>query len=135
MFGHKFPVTTLVVSKAFSTLLSADLSGRVLTWDLNRCEFVREIVQRGPEVKHASICNSTGDIALATGRGLKVFSLNGRLFADVGVCDDDERGEVTSLAWYDRAKGEWSKRNLLLSGHWNGVVKVSHLRDGEEVLS
>ena len=125
LFGHKFPVTTLVVSKAFSTLLSADLSGRVLTWDLNRCEFVREIIKRGPEVKYASICNCTGDIALATGRGVKVFSLNGRMFADVSVCDEDERGEITALAWYDRAKGEWSKRNLLLSGHWNGVVKVS----------
>ena len=126
LFGHKFPVTTLVVSKAFSTLLSADSSGRVLMWDLNRCEFVREIVKRGPEVKCASICNSTGDIALAVGRRVKVLSLNGRVFVDMGVCDESERGEVTTLDWYDRAKGEWSKRNLLFTGHWNGVVKVSN---------
>lgn len=124
LFGHRAPVTSVVCSKAYSTLVSCDADGRVLMWDLNRCEFVREIVKRGHEVGAARICTSTGDVALAVGRKVAVYSLNGRMFAERDVCER-ERDEVTCLAWYDRAKGEWSRRNLLFTGHLNGVVKVS----------
>ena len=126
LFGHAHPVTALCVSKPFSVLISCDAAGRVLVWDLIRCEFVRELVRRGGEVGSVRICASTGDVALAVGRRVAVYGLNGRLFVDVDVCDG-ERDQVMCLAWYDRPKGEWSQRNLLFTGHTNGVVKVSLL--------
>lgn len=126
LFGHRAPVTGVVCSKAYSTLVSCDAEGRVLMWDLNRCEFVREIVKKGPEVRCAKICASTGDVTLAVGRKVAVYGLNSRLFVERDVCEG-ERDEVLTLAWYDRAKGEWSRRNLLFTGHLNGVVKVSFL--------
>lgn len=126
LFGHAHPVTALCVSKPFSVLVSCDAAGRVLVWDLIRCEFVRELVRRGGEVGSVRICASTGDVALAVGRRVAVYGLNGRLFVDVDVCEG-ERDQIMCLAWYDRPKGEWSQRNLLFTGHTNGVVKVSPL--------
>ena len=41
LFGHQAPITTLGVSRAFSTLLSASSDGQVLLWDLNRLKLVR----------------------------------------------------------------------------------------------
>jgi hypothetical protein len=43
LFGHSWPVTLLSASKSLSTLLSADTSGRILLWDLNRNQFIREL--------------------------------------------------------------------------------------------
>ena len=42
-FGHRSNVTTLIVSKSFSTLVSASSDGQVLLWDLNRMELVRKV--------------------------------------------------------------------------------------------
>lgn len=132
LFGHCAPVTGVVASKAYSTLLSCDAEGRVLMWDLNRCEFVRELVRSGLEVRCVKICASTGDIALAVGRRIAVYGLNGREFVgrDTSGSVAGESGDgddVTALAWYDRKGGEWSRRNLIFSGHESGTVKVSFL--------
>lgn len=48
LFGHRFPVTVLAVSRSFSTLLSASSDGQIMLWDLNRQCFVRELPANGP---------------------------------------------------------------------------------------
>ena len=50
LFGHRSAVTTLAVSRSFSTLVSASSDGQVLLWDLNRLEFVRKLA-KGPPVE------------------------------------------------------------------------------------
>lgn len=48
LFGHRFPVTTLAVSRSYSTVLSASADGRIMLWDLNRQCFLRELPASGP---------------------------------------------------------------------------------------
>jgi beige protein homolog 1 len=125
LFGHRHPVTVLTASNRFMTLLSADTSGRVLMWDLNRNDFVREIETSGPEVRSAKISNATGDVLLSRGRSIKMLTINGKILLERDVCDDHEPGDrVTSIAWYQNVKQEWMEKILLLTGHKCGVVKV-----------
>jgi hypothetical protein len=142
LFGHRYPVTLLSASKSLATLLSSDTSGRVLMWDLNRGEFVREIARGVPppgkfsdgrplrkddesaHVRAMKICSATGETVLCIGRRAKVIGLNGDLLVDAQVASGDEEG-VTACAWYDGGgRGEWVERILLLTGHRSGVVKV-----------
>lgn len=43
LHGHRWPVTTIAVSRTLSTILSADTSGQVILWDLNTHERIRDI--------------------------------------------------------------------------------------------
>jgi hypothetical protein len=125
LFGHRHPVTTLAASKHFMSLLSADTSGRVLMWDLNSNEFVRELEHGGAEVKAAKISNATGEVVLARGRVVKVLTLNGEVMLQKDVCDEgNENDDVTTCAWYENIRQEWMQRIILVTGHKTGVVKV-----------
>jgi WD40 repeat protein len=125
-FGHRAPVTMLVASKSLSTLISCDMKGRVLMWDLNLNVFVREIQAAGHgEVRAARISAATGDVVLCVGRVVKVFSLNGDTLLERDVCDDKDAGDyVSSCAWYEGLRGEWVEKILLFTGHRSGVTKV-----------
>lgn len=132
LFGHKSPVVALAASRAVSAFLSASLDGKVFLWDLNRNEFVRELDlgarhRRNPVAVQAAKINSvTGHITLAVGRRLVVTTLNGQLLLDEDVCDGEEDSEgVTCVATYEGVGNEWCERELILSGHRRGVVKVS----------
>lgn len=48
LFGHRSTVTTLAVSRSYSTILSASANGRIMLWDLNRQCFLRELPRNGP---------------------------------------------------------------------------------------
>lgn len=41
LFGHRQPVTFLAASRAWSTFMSADDSGRILLWDMNSLTALR----------------------------------------------------------------------------------------------
>ncbi|QDS69334.1 hypothetical protein FKW77_003516 [Venturia effusa] len=124
-FGHRHPVSVLTASNRFMTLLSADTSGRVLMWDLNRNDFVREIESAGPEVRSVKISSGTGDVLLSRGRSIKILTINGKVLLERDVCDGHDPGdEVTSIAWYQSVKQEWMEKILLLTGHRCGIVKI-----------
>ena len=53
-FGHRSAVTTLAISRSFSTLLSVASDGQVMLWDLNALELVR-IVAQGKRVEVCAI--------------------------------------------------------------------------------
>jgi beige protein homolog 1 len=125
LFGHRAPVTVLTASKSLAALLSADTQGRVLLWDLNRIEFVRELDNNGEEIRAAKISAVTGEIVLAVGRLARLFTLNGTLLLEKDVCDAKDNGDyVTSCAWYEGLRGEWVERILLFTGHRNGSVRI-----------
>ncbi|TLD38946.1 beach-domain-containing protein [Venturia nashicola] len=125
LFGHRQPVNVLTASNRFMTLLSADISGRVLMWDLNRNDFVREIEKEGPEVRSVKISSGTGDVLLSRGRSIKILTINGKHLLERDICDEHEPGdEVTSIAWYQAVKQEWMERILFLTGHRSGIVKI-----------
>lgn len=131
LFGHGWPITLLTGSKSLSTLLSVDTSGRVLLWDLNRNQFIRELhsATSSPyndvQVTAACISAATGDIALCIHRSVYIYTLNGVLQLDAEVCDENDPDDrVTAVAWYEGLRGDWVRRILLLTGHQNGAVRV-----------
>ncbi|KAF1915936.1 hypothetical protein BDU57DRAFT_515740 [Ampelomyces quisqualis] len=134
LFGHKSPVVALASSRVFSAFLSASLDGRVFLWDLNRSEFVRELElgsrhKRNPvPVQAAKINSVTGHIVLACGPRLIVTTLNGTILLDEDICDSEEDAEgITAVAVYEGVGNEWCERELILTGHRRGVVKIFHL--------
>lgn len=134
LFGHKSPVVTLAASRAFSAFLSADQSGKVFLWDLNRNEFVREVDLGSRQrrvripVQAARINSATGHIVLAIGSRLIITTLNGTVLLDEDVCDgDDDTEGITSVAVYDGVGNEWCERELIFTGHRRGIVKVRKL--------
>jgi hypothetical protein len=123
LFGHRHPVTTLACSTRFMALLTSDTSGRVLMWDLNRNDFVRELETKGPEVRMACISNASGDVLLARGRTIKITTLNGVTLLEQQICEEPE-DEVMSVSWTDARKHEWLEKCLFLTGHRVGLVKL-----------
>jgi hypothetical protein len=121
LFGHKTPVTVLAVSKSFSTLLSASADGCVLLWDLNRLDFVRQLVKGGRAVECAAINDVTGDILLCRGQKVTLFTLNGEKILEKTVCEDRDDW-VASCCWYEGSGNEWLENDLLFTGQKRGVV-------------
>ena len=122
LFGHKHPVSTIAVSKSFSTILSASADGQVLLWDLNRLEFVRKLAH-GRQVECAQINDVSGDIMLCRGQNVALYTLNGDLILDQNVCMDHD-DYIFSCAFYEGMGNEWLESNLVFTGHRRGVVNV-----------
>ncbi|KAK7551537.1 hypothetical protein IWX49DRAFT_286142 [Phyllosticta citricarpa] len=124
-FGHRKPVTVIATSRAFSTFLSADSSGRICLWDLNRAEFVRHVGAGDRPIQCARINNVNGHIALCAGSKVLLYTLNGRLLLEQDVCDTaDAEDIVHACAFYEGVGNEWLERELLFTGHRRGVVNI-----------
>jgi hypothetical protein len=120
LFGHKTPVTTLAISKSFSTLLSASSDGTVILWDLNRLEFVRKLTCGRP-IESARINDVSGDIMLCRGQKVTLYTLNGELILDQNVGNDQDDW-ISSCAFYEGTGNEWLENSLLFTGQRRGVV-------------
>lgn len=122
LLGHRSPVTILAVSRSFSILLSASTDGRVILWDLNRLEFVREL-PCGEALDCARINDVTGNILLCRGAHMTIYTLNGDLLVDQ-TCGRRPEDVVMSCAFYEGAGNEWLERDIVFTGHKRGVVRV-----------
>ncbi|KAL8936236.1 MAG: hypothetical protein Q9211_004282 [Gyalolechia sp. 1 TL-2023] len=133
LFGHRTPITTLVASRSFRTLLSAGEDGQVLLWDLNRLEIVRKLTQ-GKPVTCAKVHDVNGRIMVCRGQDLSLFTLNGEVLVEQNVCTEEDR--VVSCAFYEGSGNDWLKRELVFTGHAWGVVNIWNvaIRGGAFVL-
>jgi len=125
LFGHTSSVNMMAVSRSFTTLVSAS-NEHVLVWDLNRLRFVRRLTRaRGP-IQCMAVNDISGDIMLCSGADLQLFTLNGDLILSQNACDaiDDV---LVSCAFYEGAGNEWLEKELVLTGHRRGIVKVSNI--------
>lgn len=122
LFGHITTVNVMTVSRSFTTLVSAS-NEHVLVWDLNRLRFVRKLNHARGSVNCMAINDISGDILLCSGADVQLFTLNGDLILTQNVCDvmDDM---VISCAFYEGAGNEWLEKELVLTGHRRGIVKV-----------
>lgn len=120
LFGHRQPVSTVAVSRSFSTILSASTDGVVILWDLNRLEFVRKLAS-GRSVQCAQINNVSGDIMLCRGQKVALYTLNGDLILDQNVCCEAD-DFIYSCAFYEGVGNEWLENTLVFTGHKRGVV-------------
>ncbi|XRM38411.1 Beige protein-like 1 [Aspergillus tubingensis] len=122
LFGHRSPVTTLAVSRSFSTLLSASTDGQIMLWDLNRQCFVRELPGSGP-VDCARINDVTGEIMICRRDRVSLYTLNGSLLLEQILCDSVDDSIMTCV-FYEGVNNEWQERELLFTGHRRGVVNI-----------
>ncbi|CZR33024.1 putative beige protein homolog [Fusarium proliferatum ET1] len=122
LFGHKSPVTTIAVSKAFSTLLTASADGQAFLWDLNRLSFIRKLPLVRP-VECARINDISGEILLCSGPNVILYTLNGTLLLEQNVCFEQD-DYIHSCAFYEGAGNEWLDNYLIFTGHKRGRVNV-----------
>ncbi|KAI0191931.1 beige/BEACH domain-containing protein [Astrocystis sublimbata] len=123
LFGHKTPVTTIAVSKAFSTVVTLSADGHAILWDLNRLEFIRKLPNNRP-VECASINDVSGEIMLCSGANVALYTLNGELLLDQNVCVEHD-DYVHSCAFYEGGSGnEWLESFLIFTGHRRGRVNI-----------
>jgi beige protein homolog 1 len=122
LFGHKTPVTTIAVSKAFSTFVTVSQDGVAFLWDLNRLDFIRRL-PLARAVECARINDVTGEILLCSGPNILLYSLNGELILEQNVCEAHD-DFVHSCAFYEGAGNEWLENRLVFTGHRRGRVNV-----------
>ncbi|KAI4593457.1 hypothetical protein KJ359_009347 [Pestalotiopsis sp. 9143b] len=138
LFGHKTPVTTIAVSKAFSTLVTISADGHVFLWDLNRLEFVRKLPRCPRAVECASINDVSGEIMICSGPNVTLYTLNGELLLDQNVCAPGEHDDfVHSCSFYEGSGSEWLENFILFTGHRRGKVNIwkrSVTKNGRWVL-
>lgn len=139
LFGHRQAVIALVTSRALSVIVSASQDGQVILWDLNRLEFVRELARntavdvRQPRLEeqrksltsqqYVRINNSNGHIMLCCRKKVLLYTLNGELLLEQCVCDGPNE-TVLCCAFYESEGNEWLDRELIFTGHSEGIVKV-----------
>ncbi|KAM7209628.1 beige protein 1 [Naviculisporaceae sp. PSN 640] len=124
LFGHKTPVTTIAVSKAYSTFVTVSQDGITLLWDLNALEFIRKLPLARP-VECARINDVTGEIMLCSGPNVLLYTLNGDLIVDQNVCAAEGYDDfVHSCAFYEGSGNEWLENSLIFTGHKRGRVNV-----------
>lgn len=125
LFGHKTPVNTIAVSKAFSTFVTVSQDGTAFLWDLNRLEFMRKLPVTRP-VECARINDVSGEIMLCSGPSVLLFSLNGEFILEQNVCVDSSHQDdyIYSCAFYEGAGSEWLEDFLVFTGHRRGRVNV-----------
>ncbi|ORY55300.1 WD repeat and FYVE domain-containing protein [Pseudomassariella vexata] len=122
LFAHKTPVTTIAVSKAFSTFVTVSADGHAFLWDLNRLEFVRKLPSTR-SVECARINDVSGEIMLCSGPNVMLYSLNGDLLVDQNVCGEHD-DFVHACAFYEGSGNEWLENYLVFTGHKRGRVNI-----------
>ncbi|KAI0395608.1 beige/BEACH domain-containing protein [Xylariaceae sp. FL0594] len=134
LFGHKTPVTTIAVSKAFSTVVTISGDGHAFLWDLNRLEFIRKLPS-SRFVECASINDVSGEIMLCSGPNVVLYTLNGELLLDQNVCSEHD-DYVYSCAFYEGSGNEWLESYLVFTGHRRGRVNIwkRSIKNGKWVL-
>ena len=122
LFGHRKPANVLALSRSFNALLTASKAGELMLWDLNRCEFVRQIATT-MEIQCACVNDVTGNIVLCHGSQISIYTINGDLLLTQE--SGDRSGEaIISCACYEGAGSEWLERDIIFTGHKWGVVRV-----------
>ncbi|KAI3321630.1 beige/BEACH domain-containing protein [Xylariaceae sp. AK1471] len=134
LFGHKTPVTTVAVSKAFSTVVTISKDGHAFLWDLNRLHFVRKLPSNR-FVECASINDISGEIMLCSGPNVTLYTLNGELLLDQNVCIEHD-DYVYSCVFYEGSGNEWLESYLIFTGHRRGRVNIwkRTIKNGKWVL-
>ncbi|KAH8662222.1 WD repeat and FYVE domain-containing protein [Xylariales sp. PMI_506] len=123
LFGHKTPVTTIAVSKAFSSFVTVSTDGHAFLWDLNRLDFVRKL-SNARAVECARINDVSGEIMLCSGPNVALYTLNGDLILDQNVCGGELDDFVHSCAFYEGTGNEWLESFLVFTGHKRGKVNI-----------
>ncbi|ORX58974.1 hypothetical protein DM01DRAFT_1301754 [Hesseltinella vesiculosa] len=119
--GHDDVVLSVAVSRSYSIIATGSQDKTVILWDLNRKNYVRSLVGHEAPVHLVTVDDSTGDILTCAGNVLRIWNVNGDLYLSKVICPSSEK--ILSCLVYDPKPNEWTGRDLIITGHQNGVVK------------
>ncbi|KAM6916813.1 lysosomal-trafficking regulator isoform 2-T2 [Xenentodon cancila] len=122
LYGHTGEVTSLLVCKPYSILISVSNDGTCILWDLNRLCYVQSLTGHKSPVTAVSASETTGDIATVCdseggGSDLRLWTVNGDLIGHVHC-----RETICSVAFSNQPEGV--SVNVIAGGLENGVVRL-----------
>ncbi|WAR10400.1 LYST-like protein [Mya arenaria] len=121
LYGHTDRVTSLVVCRPYSVLVSCSQDGTCIIWDLNRLSYVRSIRSHKSAVKALAISNTLGDIASVSSQGmgsqLFLHTINAEEVAMV-TCEDT----INCLAYSGAPEG--TSINVVAGGLSSGLIRL-----------
>ncbi|KAI8967891.1 WD40-repeat-containing domain protein [Mycotypha africana] len=129
--GHTSVVNTVASSRAYGILVSGSDDKTAIIWDINRKQYVRSLSNHENGVDIVQINNTSGDIITCSGHTIRVWTINGDLYFKKSACNSSE--SILACIFYEQKLSEWSKRELIITGHRNGIVKfwAKHSKHGE----
>jgi len=122
LYHHTATITSADVSTDNSVVVSADASGVICLWDLNRLSLVSVLPPASPTpVQFICIDDSSGRIISASGRTLSVWNLNGKPLAE-----QRQSAAVTCVSCSQG--GEWIADNVIVVGQADGAISLWSMR-------
>ncbi|XP_026525210.1 lysosomal-trafficking regulator isoform X2 [Notechis scutatus] len=122
LYGHTAEITSLLVCKTYSIMISVSKDGTCIIWDLNRLCYVQSLAGHKSPVTAVSASETTGDIAtvcdsVGGGSDLRLWTVNGDLVGHVHC-----REIICSVAFSNQPEGV--SINVIAGGLENGVVRL-----------
>ncbi|KAJ1153594.1 hypothetical protein NDU88_006353 [Pleurodeles waltl] len=122
LYGHTAEITSLIVCKPYSVMVSVSKDGTCIIWDLNRLCYVQSLTGHKSPVTAASVSETTGDIAtvcdsVGGGSDLRLWTVNGDLVGHVHC-----REIICSVSFSNQPEG--LSVNVIAGGLQNGVVRL-----------
>ncbi|CAG8486905.1 4172_t:CDS:10 [Ambispora leptoticha] len=117
--GHSAKINCLATSRSYSVIISGSDDKTCIIWDLNRMKYIRQLEGHEAPIQFVSINDTTGDIATCCGPTIRLWSINGDLLITKSAVDP-----VLCCVFYEGKLNEWFERDVILTGHKKGVVKV-----------
>ncbi|XP_078504939.1 lysosomal-trafficking regulator isoform X2 [Lissotriton helveticus] len=122
LYGHTAEITSLIVCKPYSVMISVSRDGTCIIWDLNRLCYVQSLTGHKSPVTAASVSETTGDIAtvcdsVGGGSDLRLWTVNGDLVGHVHC-----REIICSVSFSNQPEG--LSVNVIAGGLQNGVVRL-----------
>lgn len=130
LYGHLSEVTDIKMYSDYNALLSVDVGGSVLLWNLLDYQIIRRICSTGV---HAAISQNQGNIAVYTmDKTLSIYDFGGLRYVSKTV---DDEANVTCLDFINftavdlgsKRHAYWKEKDVLVVGYDNGKLEVYEL--------
>ncbi|XP_029115173.1 WD repeat and FYVE domain-containing protein 3 isoform X3 [Scleropages formosus] len=120
LLGHTDTVTCLTASSAYHTIVSGSRDRTCIVWDLNKLCFVTQL--RGHRAPVSALCINelTGDIVSCAGTHIHVWSINGSPVVSINTFTGRSQQILCCCV---SEMNEWDTRNVIVTGHSDGVVR------------
>ncbi|XP_071961754.1 lysosomal-trafficking regulator-like isoform X2 [Antedon mediterranea] len=122
LYGHTDVVSSIVISRPFSIMVTTSLDGTCIIWDLNRLCYVQSLSDHNGAVTTATISNTLGDIATVAMQesgscSLHLWNINGNPIGRI-IC------EMTILCVAFSNAPEGISVNSLAAGCSDGLIRL-----------
>ncbi|XP_033121073.1 lysosomal-trafficking regulator-like isoform X2 [Anneissia japonica] len=122
LYGHTDVVSSIVVSRPFSIMVTTSFDGTCIVWDLNRLCYVQSLSDHSGAVTTSAISNTLGDIATVAVQesgscSLHLWNINGNPIGRI-ICEMS----VLCVAFSDAPEG--ISVNCLAAGCSDGLIRL-----------